>query len=159
MAELHIDGEFIGNADMPQPSLEHSSEILSGIPIEEYEEPFARAIVESPNDPTPKLVFADWLDEQGDMRGELIRVRVEFWRAESRDRLRELADRELKVCRILSIKSCNRMAQFRAWESIRTALAAMGCSAAEATENVRRFNLEMSLSGKTSAWVTTGDSK
>lgn len=35
---------------------------------------FLRAIIENPNDDTPRLIYADWLDERGDPRGEFIRV-------------------------------------------------------------------------------------
>jgi uncharacterized protein (TIGR02996 family) len=39
-----------------------------------YEDAFLNAISHSPNDPLPRLVFADWLEEQGDPRAELIRL-------------------------------------------------------------------------------------
>jgi uncharacterized protein (TIGR02996 family) len=39
---------------------------------------FERAVLESPDDDRPRLVYADWLDEQGDPRGEFIRVQVEL---------------------------------------------------------------------------------
>jgi uncharacterized protein (TIGR02996 family) len=39
---------------------------------------FVRAVLAAPDDPLPRLIFADWLDEQGDPLGELIRVRVEL---------------------------------------------------------------------------------
>jgi uncharacterized protein (TIGR02996 family) len=35
---------------------------------------FLRAIKESPEDDTPRLIFADWLEEQGDPRGEFLRL-------------------------------------------------------------------------------------
>src|SRR5947208_16258633 len=38
---------------------------------------FERAVLESPDDDGPRLVYADWLDEQGDPRGEFIRTQVE----------------------------------------------------------------------------------
>ncbi|VTT97390.1 repeat-companion domain-containing protein : Repeat-companion domain protein OS=Isosphaera pallida (strain ATCC 43644 / DSM 9630 / IS1B) GN=Isop_0392 PE=4 SV=1: LRR_7: LRR_6 [Gemmataceae bacterium] len=42
-----------------------------------------RAVCESPDDDTPRLVFADWLDEHGDPeRAEFIRVQVEIARGE-----------------------------------------------------------------------------
>ena len=41
-------------------------------------EPFLRAIYAAPDDDLPRLVFADYLDEQGDSdRAELIRVQCE----------------------------------------------------------------------------------
>src|SRR5215218_387211 len=39
---------------------------------------FLRAIREHPDDDTPRLVFADWLDEHDDPLGEFIRVQIEL---------------------------------------------------------------------------------
>jgi uncharacterized protein (TIGR02996 family) len=33
-----------------------------------------RAIRENPDDPAPRLVYADWLEERGDVRAEMIRI-------------------------------------------------------------------------------------
>jgi uncharacterized protein (TIGR02996 family) len=39
-----------------------------------------RALCESPNDDTPRLVYADWLEESGDPdRAEFIRLQCERW--------------------------------------------------------------------------------
>jgi uncharacterized protein (TIGR02996 family) len=38
------------------------------------EKAFLQGMLEQPDDPVPRLVFADWLEEQGDPRGELIRL-------------------------------------------------------------------------------------
>ena len=38
------------------------------------EQAFLEAIVASPADFTPRLIFMDWLDEHGDPRGELLRL-------------------------------------------------------------------------------------
>jgi uncharacterized protein (TIGR02996 family) len=35
---------------------------------------FLQAILADPEDDTPRLVYADWLEERGDLRGEFIRV-------------------------------------------------------------------------------------
>lgn len=35
---------------------------------------FLRAVLEAPEDDGPRLIFADWLEERGDPRGEFIRV-------------------------------------------------------------------------------------
>jgi uncharacterized protein (TIGR02996 family) len=44
-----------------------------------HDEAFLQAILESPDDDTPRLVYADWLDEHGDAaRGEFIRVQCEL---------------------------------------------------------------------------------
>ena len=39
---------------------------------------FLKEITANPEDLTPRLVYADWLDEQGDPRGEFIRVQCEL---------------------------------------------------------------------------------
>ena len=49
-----------------------------------------RAISEAPDDDAPRLVYGDWLQEQGDPRGELVAVH----RAQERERIAEHADRE-----------------------------------------------------------------
>jgi uncharacterized protein (TIGR02996 family) len=38
------------------------------------EKAFLQAILSQPDEDTPRLIFADWLEEQGDPRGELIRL-------------------------------------------------------------------------------------
>jgi uncharacterized protein (TIGR02996 family) len=40
----------------------------------DLEAAFVEAIVTAPGDPTPRLIFADWLEEQDDPRGEYIRL-------------------------------------------------------------------------------------
>jgi uncharacterized protein (TIGR02996 family) len=44
------------------------------------EEAFLQAIREDPDDDTVRLIFADWLEERGDPRGEFIRVQMELAR-------------------------------------------------------------------------------
>src|SRR5262245_16095557 len=46
---------------------------------------FLRAIWDHPNDDGPRLVYADWLDEQGDPRGEFIRLQCELARLDESD--------------------------------------------------------------------------
>jgi uncharacterized protein (TIGR02996 family) len=57
---------------------------------------FLRAIIANPDDDTPRLVYADWLDEYGDpARAEFIRVQCELARTEEDDPRRPgLEDRE-----------------------------------------------------------------
>jgi uncharacterized protein (TIGR02996 family) len=38
------------------------------------EDAFIRAILASPQDDAPRLIYADWLEERGDPRGEYIRL-------------------------------------------------------------------------------------
>jgi uncharacterized protein (TIGR02996 family) len=40
------------------------------------DEAFIRAIVDSPGDETPRLVYADWLDERADPRGKYLRAEL-----------------------------------------------------------------------------------
>lgn len=52
---------------------------LCGIVVTESDPiEFAKAIVDDPGSPLMRLAFADWLDEQDDLRGELIRVESEL---------------------------------------------------------------------------------
>jgi uncharacterized protein (TIGR02996 family) len=39
---------------------------------------FLRTVLDHPNDDSPRLVYADWLEEQGDPRGEFIRLQIEL---------------------------------------------------------------------------------
>jgi uncharacterized protein (TIGR02996 family) len=68
------------------------------------EEAFLQAIVESPEDDLPRLVFADWLEENSQPeRAEFIRVQVELepHRFEiDRPRVRELLTREEELLRL-----------------------------------------------------------
>src|SRR5947209_1070483 len=45
------------------------------------EESFLHAVLEAPDDDTPRLVYADWLDDHGEHdRAEFIRVRIDLAR-------------------------------------------------------------------------------
>lgn len=62
------------------------------------EQAFLAAIIEAPDDDTPRLIYADWLEEQGDERAELIRVQCERARTDDRDpRCVELEYRERRL--------------------------------------------------------------
>jgi uncharacterized protein (TIGR02996 family) len=60
------------------------------------EQDFLDAILADPQDPTPRLVYADWMDDRGDPRGELVRIQEELRQVAvpGRDRL-ETRMREL----------------------------------------------------------------
>jgi uncharacterized protein (TIGR02996 family) len=60
---------------------------------------FLQAIIDTPDDDTPRLVYADWLDEHGEPeRAEFIRVQVGLARLPEDDPLRQgLAAREEKL--------------------------------------------------------------
>lgn len=53
---------------------------------------FIKAIQANPNDEVARLIYADWLDEQGDARGELIRVQCELARLPVNDPRQKLLD-------------------------------------------------------------------
>ncbi|VTS10460.1 TIGR02996 domain-containing protein [Gemmata obscuriglobus] len=55
------------------------------------DEAFIRAIVDSPGDDTPRLVYADWLDDRADPRGPYLRAEREAVETGDIARLRELA--------------------------------------------------------------------
>lgn len=58
-------------------------------------QPFLDAIIESPDDENAYLVYADWLEEQGDPRGEFIRIQCQLESHEVPESLRkELKERE-----------------------------------------------------------------
>ena len=45
-----------------------------------HDEAFLQAILEAPDDDAPRLIYADWLEEQGDPRGAFIRVQCQLAR-------------------------------------------------------------------------------
>ena len=55
------------------------------------DEAFIRAIVDSPGDDLPRLVYADWLDDRADPRGPYLRAEREAVESGDVARLRELA--------------------------------------------------------------------
>jgi uncharacterized protein (TIGR02996 family) len=60
-----------------------------------HDDAFLKAIIDTPEDDTPRLVYADFLDERGDPRGEFIRVQCELARLPDDDPRRlELEARE-----------------------------------------------------------------
>ena len=64
------------------------------------EESFIREIAENPTDDIPRLVFADWLEEHGDERGEFIRVQCQLAKLDEFDPQRyDLESRELQLIR------------------------------------------------------------
>jgi uncharacterized protein (TIGR02996 family) len=55
--------------------------VVKAMPIL-HPDPFVRTIVEKPLDDGPRLVYADWLEEHGDPRGEFIRVQCKLAKIE-----------------------------------------------------------------------------
>lgn len=61
-------------------------------------EPFLETILDNPGDDGPRLVYADWLEEQGDPRAEFIRAQLQLARMSDADPEREpLLDREYEL--------------------------------------------------------------
>src|SRR5437867_4536323 len=59
------------------------------------DEGFLRAIIEEPDDVGLRLIYADWLEERGDPRGEFIRVQCQLEELKEYDpRFKELKARE-----------------------------------------------------------------
>ena len=66
-----------------------------------HEANFLRDILENPGDDTPRLIYADWLDERGDPRGMFIRVQCALARVPDDDPCRaELMRREKSLLRL-----------------------------------------------------------
>jgi uncharacterized protein (TIGR02996 family) len=51
---------------------------MTHAPLTDDDRAFIRAILADPSDDAPRLVYADWLDERGDMRGRFLRLEVEL---------------------------------------------------------------------------------
>lgn len=68
--------------------------------MDSQEHNFLESIRAAPEDDAPRLVFADWLEEQGDPRCDLIRVQCEMAQLEETDdRYKELKYREREILR------------------------------------------------------------
>lgn len=64
------------------------------------QEAFLKAIREQPDDEGPRLMYADWLEERGDPRGEFIRIQCELAHtAENTPRWQRLTERERALLR------------------------------------------------------------
>ncbi len=81
---------------------------------------FAEAIADEPTNELPKLIFADWMDEQGDPRGELVRTICELRKNEKypspepiSDRLMFLYMRKYELRRRLGIDPLKEVKQER----------------------------------------------
>lgn len=56
-----------------------------------------RAVLDAPDDDGPRSVYSDWLQQQGDPRGELIAVQLEIERLDAKtngERVRQLFERQ-----------------------------------------------------------------
>ena len=78
---------------------------------------FLHDIIESPEDDTSRLIYADYLDERGDPRGEFIRVQIELARLpQDHPRRQELAARERQL---YQKKGTEWTGPLRAWAGFR----------------------------------------
>lgn len=57
-----------------------------------YDDAFLQAILENPDDDTPRLIYADWLEERGDPRGEFIRIQCQLAVMSADDERRSLLE-------------------------------------------------------------------
>ncbi|MCA9069901.1 MAG: TIGR02996 domain-containing protein, partial [Planctomycetaceae bacterium] len=65
--------------------------------MESQHQYFFELIREHPGDDMPRLIYADWLDEQGDPRGEFIRIQCELANVPCRDTARVDMGRVIKL--------------------------------------------------------------
>lgn len=75
------------------------------------EQAFIQAIIEAPDDDGLRLIYADWLEEQGrGDRAEFIRIQIELWKRYSSDARfvdaegKRLVDRGLKLLEVAAVK-------------------------------------------------------
>src|SRR4051794_22570375 len=65
------------------------------------DEDFLQAILANPDDVVPRLVYADWLEERGDPRGEFIRLQCKLAHTPDSDpRVLPLRERESELLEI-----------------------------------------------------------
>jgi uncharacterized protein (TIGR02996 family) len=63
-----------------------------------HDDAFLLAILEDPDDDTPRLVYADWLEERGNPRGEFIRIQCQLANLPENDRKRNpLEERSVQL--------------------------------------------------------------
>src|SRR5262245_22184272 len=68
------------------------------MPVVTHEDAFLRAVLADPDDDAPRLIYADWLEERGDPKGEFIRVQCALAKMAPDDDARpELEDREREL--------------------------------------------------------------
>jgi uncharacterized protein (TIGR02996 family) len=73
----------------------------SAVPLgseEAVRQSFLQAILDDPEADTPRLIFADWLEEHGDPRGEFIHLQYRLEREPNHPHRGEWAEREADLC-------------------------------------------------------------
>ena len=79
----------------------------------DHTEGFLQAIREDPENDTPRLVFADWLQERGDPRGEFISVQCELANLAEDDPRRP--DLEIQERQFLDVHETDWLGPFQQW--------------------------------------------
>ncbi len=59
--------------------------------------PFLRGIAAAPDDPAPRLIYADWLEERGDVRSEFIRLHARLAEQPKDKEFFQLLEREQAI--------------------------------------------------------------
>jgi uncharacterized protein (TIGR02996 family) len=85
----------------------------------EYEA-FVRAVIADPDSDEPRLVFADWLEERGDPRGEFIRVEIQLAKIDDDHELPQFRDLHRREVAALEASKDD-------WFAIRTKLSSWDC--------------------------------
>jgi uncharacterized protein (TIGR02996 family) len=67
-------GEPIPSAAYNEDTVEKATKKRTKAMAMTYDEVFLEAILADPREDTPRLIYADWLEEHGDPRGEFIRI-------------------------------------------------------------------------------------
>src|SRR3954466_6350440 len=81
---------------------------------------FLDRVCADPDDDAPRLIFADWLDEHGDPRGEFIRVQVALARIPPGDPRRDtLVDREAALLARYHARWSDRLRGVAGWTEFR----------------------------------------
>jgi len=82
---------------------------------------FLRSIIDEPDDDAPRLIYADWLDEQGDAdRAEFIRLQVRLYRMSPIDpEYKAMRERSYELSQPHHVEWVHRLPQFEHvhWES------------------------------------------
>jgi uncharacterized protein (TIGR02996 family) len=122
---------------------------------------FVEAILASPEDHSLRLIYADWLEERGDLRGELLRIEHEmrglpiasrrYWELKPRrSELRERCDREW-LRRVFGEGGCGVEFVFLTFPEVEGAVIRWDYSAAKSPELV-----EAALAAGFTEWEVRG---
>src|SRR6187549_970508 len=76
---------------------------------------FLRSIIDDPDDDAPRLIYADWLDEQGDSeRAEFIRLQIRLFRMSANDPdFKSMHERSYELSQPHNVEWVSRLPQFK----------------------------------------------